>query len=191
MNQIISFLQVTEVQYIFTGALCLGSMILSKQMKDKAYKEKMRPKSVDYSVIRGYMATKQLDPTKRRTLQPANQRPMPQGWTPDDERKWQDTQTHNVQVSREKSQEPGANLMETKLKAKGDGFAYKQTEEFYHKFFGSRLVIDDKEVKSGLTNKMHTLEITKDNKLYIDGEIFPINPTELEKMKMALRAIKR
>lgn len=104
----------------------------------------------------------QLDPTKRKSLQPTNQEGLPKGWDeavarPDD------------------------------LVKRPMPLTAPLEDSFHHVFYGSMLRVGDVTIASGLSKTTHKLEITKDQ-LLIDGHPQAINQGDLERIKDMLRS---
>jgi hypothetical protein len=62
---------------------------------------------------------------------------------------------------------------------------------FNHKFFGSALIVGNRTLMSGLSVGMHTLEITAGSQVFIDNNPYPVNPTDLVKIKAELSKVVR
>lgn len=122
------------------------------------------------STVRKYSRAKTLDPTKRKSLSPQNRTKMPEGWDDEAEKKWQKA---NFKVQTKASPKP---LQPVKVK----------TNDYFHKFYGSQFSVDGIVLIGGLSKKMHKLEITTANQLYLDGSARAMNPTEVERIKQAL-----
>lgn len=105
---------------------------------------------------------KKMDATKLLSLQPANRSRAPTGWTPEE------VETDGVKTHQWK-QTP------------------KLTGDFEWKFYGSQLSVGDKTIWSGLPKKMHLLEITSQDQVYLDGTPKQIHPGELESLKRTIR----
>jgi hypothetical protein len=85
-----------------------------------------------------------LDSTKRKSLQPGNSKIVPCGW------ETIESKQPNVVVD----------IIPTLRGA------------VQYKFYGSALCMKDKVLVSGLSKKMHKLEITDKDEMYIDNEIY-------------------
>lgn len=59
--------------------------------------------------------------------------------------------------------------------------------DFQWKFYGSQLSVGDKLVFSGLPKKLHLLEITPQDQVYLNGTPMQIHPGELESLKRTIR----
>jgi hypothetical protein len=106
---------------------------------------------------------KEMDSTKLLSLQPANRAAAPgTNWTTEE------VETDGVKSHQWKHTPP----------LKGD---------FEWKFFGSQLSVGDKTIWTGLPKKMHLLEITRDDIVYLDGTPKQIHPGELESLKRTIR----
>lgn len=182
---------VTEnLNVISGGALFLGTLLYSrldhKRKKELKRLEAMKQKDPDHRTLREYYKrTKKLDPTKRKSLQPTNQIVMPAGWTDEDEKQWE-TSKKIYEVTNPEIQETRKTVGHPVRRNEKNGIAYVHPEEYFHKFFGGRLVLENQELLTGLTNKMHRLEITKDNKVYVDGTPVRLDPQTLDRLKSAL-----
>lgn len=118
--------------------------------------------------------TKLVDPTKRKTLQPGK-RPLPNGYREAD----------RIDKYIERKLPP----LQPSNKRRPEKEAYELTLEnrpFYHKFYGSQLIVGDVVIKSNLDKKMHNLEILPNSQAFIDGKPEAINPTDLMKIKCEL-----
>jgi len=133
---------------------------------------------------------KQLDLTKRKTLQPG-EKAVPPGFPEVDFDKLLEIQAAELikkpakpkkgKGGRNKPLQPG-NVVE-------DGFFKEEAlkkKPFEHKFFGTQLVVDDIVVIRQLNNHLHHMEITAHGQLYIDKQPYPVNPTDLMKIKKEL-----
>lgn len=106
---------------------------------------------------------REMDSTKLKSLQPANRAKLPgTNW------KSEEVEVDGVKQLQWKPTPP----------LKG---------EFQWKFYGSQLAIGEKIVFAGLPKKMHLLEITGKDEIYLDGEPKQIHPGELESLKRTIR----
>lgn len=167
--------------YVILGIVAYASAKDLKRQKRARREAELKKETA--AGIRKYFKAKTLDATKRKSLQPANQKPIPNGWTTDDENQW-----------REANIKPADRAVDTK-RPKSNHLTEKGLEhdlepkEYAHKFYGSRLMLDGYVIKGGMTNKLHTLELTKGDKLFIDGNPIIIHPNELTKLKLGLMKI--
>lgn len=146
--------------------------------------DNLKVKTVTSQTIRKYINSKQLDPTKRKSLQPTNQKKIPIGWTDQDEKLWQ-AANKTPKKSPNGPIEPLASIPVKDRKPD----LIRAAENYYHEFFGSRLMIEKHVIVGGLTNRKHTLEVTKGDKVFVDGEPIQMNPTDITKLKYWLDKI--
>lgn len=151
--------------------------------KDLRRQKARSQKRVTAEEVRRYFKAKTLDSTKRKSLQPANQRPIPTGWTDEDEKAWLEANKQPQRLAID-TKRPKSNAIPERGLNNEIG-----ASEFFHKFYGSRLILDGYVIKGGMTNKLHTLEVTKGDRLFIDGNPVSIHPTELDKLKVGLKRI--
>jgi hypothetical protein len=109
-----------------------------------------------------------FDETKHRNRMPGNQKVVPQGF----KTVFIEEATTDSNVSPRLSQ-----VSTEKLKG-----------EFAHKFFGSQLMIGDRILVPGLPKKLHLLEITLQDQVFIDGVPQMINVGDLEELKRVIRS---
>jgi len=96
-----------------------------------------------------------LDSTKRKTLQPGNEKIVPMGWETI-EAKQPDVLVDIIPTARGAVQ---------------------------YKFYGSALCLKDKVLVSGLLKKMHKLEITAKDEMYIDNETHTLHIDDIKMLK--------
>jgi hypothetical protein len=186
----IETLKTIDTSTIYAIGAFIGVMLYSRLDHIKKTETKrvegLRQKNPDHRTLSEYYKrTKKLDPTKRKSLQPSNQVQMPTGWNDEDEIRWKKEKAAHEQVQAPKS-EPSSTTVGHPRRQKKNGVEFVHPDEYFHKFFGGRLVMDGHELLTGLSNGLHKLEITKDNKIYVDGKPLTINPTTLERLKEAL-----
>lgn len=102
-----------------------------------------------------------LDSTKRKSLQPSNQNIIPAGFK------------------------------ELYRNVDGDVIAFLEKRmpiEFQHNFFGSSLIVEGYTVFSGMTNKLHIMEVDENNNVTIDGAPRAMHPDVIEKIREQARA---
>lgn len=97
-----------------------------------------------------------LDSTKRKSLQPGNKNLIPQGW-------------ESIEAK-----QPASVLIDIVPTPKG---------AVQYKFFGSALCMQDKVLLQGLDKKLHKLEITDENILYVDNEERKIHIDDIKMLK--------
>lgn len=107
-----------------------------------------------------------MDPTKRRSLQPNNQPPMP---------------PPSVEVK------PKPLEVEPRKTQTAMPFTPNLSASFEHRFYGSSLTIGEIRIGGGLSKGLHTLEITKDQ-LLIDSVPQNVNQGDLERIKEMIRS---
>jgi len=107
-----------------------------------------------------------LDSTKRRSLQPANQKVIPKGWT-------------DPSIEADATKRRVATVIAP--------ITPPLEQTFIHDFFGSQLVIGEMRIGGNLTRKKHRLEITHDQ-LLIDNMPQVVNQGELEVIKALIRS---
>jgi len=56
----------------------------------------------------------------------------------------------------------------------------------YHEFYGSQLIVDKTKVVFGLSQKIHTLELTPSNQVFIDNNPYKFNPTDVQRIRTEL-----
>jgi hypothetical protein len=110
-----------------------------------------------------------LDPTKRKSLSPGNSKVIPNGW-----------EAVQELVPESAPVKPNAPVKMTE-KLKG---------EFAYKFFGSQLMLGDRILKGGLPRKLHLLEITTQDQIFIDGQPLEVHPKDIEDLKKVIRDAK-
>jgi len=121
---------------------------------------------------------KALDPTKRKTLQPG-ERGIPKGWRMPDEEE-------NVEPTRLTAGPPLGKPLQpgTTIRLPDDiDEVIDVPQVFEYKFFGSKLLVGNITIASNLNNGLHGLEITPDNKMYIDNIPYTLNPDTLKIVK--------
>jgi hypothetical protein len=62
---------------------------------------------------------------------------------------------------------------------------------FTHKFYGSALIVGSRTLMSGLSVGLHQLEITAGGQVFIDNNPYPVNPTDLVRIKAELSKVVR
>jgi hypothetical protein len=166
-------LQILALLFATAGGFILGKY--GRTMRLKTKEEKHREQ-----MIREAMKKKPLDPTKRRSLQPG-QHPMPKGF-----REALDFEAVPVVpkvIAKEETKK--ALLSRQSSRSEKEDHAAKH-DGFYHKFFGSQLIVGERVVLSGLTKKIHAMEITKSGQLFVDNIPFEMNPTDIVRMREEL-----
>jgi hypothetical protein len=104
----------------------------------------------------------EFDPTKHNSLQPANRKPLP------------------VEFQQVKEGDG-------EFKIESASFAKQMPKgDYTYRFFGSQLSLGENVLISGLQRKMHQLEITKDDQVYIGGVEYRINPSDVEQLKRVI-----
>lgn len=101
-----------------------------------------------------------LDATKRKSLMPSNQNAIPAGFK---------------EVSRNMDGEVIA-FLEKRLPT-----------SFQHNFFGSNLVVNGHICLSGLTHKLHVMEVDENNQVTIDGALKQLHPDVIEAIREQAR----
>lgn len=117
--------------------------------------------------------TKIADPTKRKTLQPGK-RPLPTGYRQQD----------RIDEIIEKQLQPGVERTEGQVLLEKE----LESKSFEHRFFGSQLIVQNVVVAKNLDRRLHQMEIMG-NKVYIDGNPYAVNPTDLMKIKLELNKL--
>lgn len=141
-------------------ALVFGAWYMWKKKQPMAAMTK--PKEEKY-VSNVKKKIREMDNTKLKSLQPANRAKLPgTNW------KSEEVEVDGVKSLQWKPTPP----------LKG---------EFQWKFYGSQLSVGDKIVFQGLPKKMHLLEITGKDEVYLDGTPKQIHPGELESLKQTIR----
>lgn len=136
-------------------------LILERRKLKKQIKEihlTRRIKAEDIRMIKKEVVPRRvhtLDSTKRMTLQPGNKGIVPVGWESIESKK-------------------GDILVDIVPTPKGIAL---------YKFYGSALCMRDKVLIHGLNKKMHKLEITENNDLYIDNEVYKIHIDDIKMLK--------
>jgi uncharacterized protein YneF (UPF0154 family) len=104
----------------------------------------------------------EFDPTKHNSLQPANRKPI-------------------APVYQQVNEGDG------EFKIESASFAKQMPKgDYTYRFFGSQLSLGENVLISGLQRRMHQLEITKDDQVYIGGVEYKINPSEVEQLKRVI-----
>lgn len=114
-----------------------------------------------------------MDATKRKSLRPSNREKIPDGW----EEVAEKFITKPLPQNRSELSKKEAEVV--------------KDDSFMHKFYGSQLVIGDLLVGTNLPVKLHTLEITKDNKVFIDNNPYAINHHDVGQMKVILKKLQK
>lgn len=122
---------------------------------------------------------KTLDPTKRKSLSPGT-RPIPKGY------RLSDQFDEAIPPKKPKQDEP--KLTQPGTKTPQDKLVLERIKKqgglnFQHKFFGSQLIVNNIPVVRGLDCRLHKLEITNDNRLFIDNIPFDLNPHDLIRVR--------
>lgn len=111
---------------------------------------------------RGNVSAK-VDETKRKSRQPMNQAIVAKG---------------SVHIDSEKPRQPTRHVRPTP----------KLEGEFSHKFFGSQLIIHNRVIAGSLPRKMHLLEITSQDQVFIDGHPqTALHVSDIEALKSMVR----
>lgn len=125
-----------------------------------------------------------LDPVKRRSLQPGK-RPIPKGFreTLPFEKPPEPIKPVSHINPKERKKPPTLPLK--------NSFTEKQEraiEEggFYHKFYGSQLIVGTTPLVQNLATQSHALEITKGGQLFIDNIPYEVNPSDVHRIKEEL-----
>jgi hypothetical protein len=123
-----------------------------------------------------------LDPVKRKSLQPGD-RPIPKGFR----------ETLPFEKAPDRAAYPRGDKVVKKKPVpflKND-FTEKQKKAideggFYHKFYGSQLVVGKTPVVQNLPTQLHALEITKGGQLFVDNIPYEVNPSDIHRIKEEL-----
>ena len=130
--------------------------------------------TIDSKTARAMIQKKQLgsnvrvkmDETKRKSLAVGNNDIIPQGW-----------EQVSMAIAPAQTQQPKAVQPTEKLKG-----------EFSMKFFGSQLMVGDRVIKGALPKKLHLLEITTQDQVFIDGVPQTLHISDLEELKRVIRS---
>lgn len=109
----------------------------------------------------------EFDPTKHNSLQPANRKPLSASFQ------------QVAEGNGEFKTEAGSF---NKNMPKGD---------YTYRFFGSQLSLGENVLISGLQRKLHQLEITRDDQVYIGGVEYKINPSDVEHLKRVIASAEK
>ena len=140
-----------------------AAIALKKRSANVPKEEKATDKNPKYvNTVKKKMDQNRMDRTKLNSLQPANRDRSPIGWT-----------SEEVEID-------GAKVHQWKSTP-------KLTGDFEWKFYGSQLSVGEKMIWQGLPKKMHLLEITAQDQVYLDGTPKQIHPGELESLKRTIR----
>lgn len=178
----VNFVMRGEYYYSAIVSLCAVAGVLSLVL---SFRLTNAPKLAKAEEIRKIY--KQLDSTKRKSLQPGS-RVIPVGWT--------DSDIHTILKDKPKSKTTArveANQLGRKPKAHQPGVnpydrerAAESARTVSHKFFGSQLTVGGAVVIQGLSKRSHTLEITKTNQLFVDNTEVKINHDTILRIKREL-----
>lgn len=108
------------------------------------------------------------DDTKRKSLQPAKQKPIPKGYK-------LVTSTEDAKGATEISE---GTFVTSHAPAPKRDYSYK--------FFGSQLLVGHKTILTGLGKSLHHLEITPQDMAFIDGKNIHLHPNDMEDIKAAV-----
>lgn len=122
-----------------------------------------------------------LDKTKRRSLQPGT-RATPKGYI--------DPNTHVATSPPVKPPAPEERAQKARsvipVRHLTDNEKDALNDHFTHKFFGSQLVVGDRLVIGGLSRRPHTVEITKENRVFVDNVPFDMAQGDAFQIKSEL-----
>jgi len=145
----------------------IGWLVWNRKRKTPPPEAAKVPETMEADQLKKVLAGSQsfrvkLDETKRKSLQPQNQNSLPAGW------------------SIEKDNHGESQFKMPKVSIKGD---------FQHKFYGSQFTVGSKTILTNLPRKMHLLEVTSQDIVYVDGVPTQVHPNDLELLKHTIADI--